>query len=64
MIKAGKTYSNDISSISIIIHKIFFEHKDYFKVRGSIIAKSNGDVFETKNYKLYKNRIKDWDIVR
>jgi len=56
----GKKYSNNRSDIYININKIYFEHEDYYKIKGTLVNKRNAIVYETKGYKLYKHKICDW----
>jgi len=62
MIKSGSTYTSRYSDLAVTIFKIYFEHKDYYKVRACISNKKNGIVYETGGLKLYKSAIerKEW----
>ena len=51
-IHAGVTYTNDISDLAVTITKVYYESKDYFKVKATIFNKRNKIIYETKNFKL------------
>lgn len=59
-----KTYTNDVSSLNFKVLAIHHESDEYYKVKGLLLNKFNGIVYEKKNYKLYKNRILNWYEVR
>ena len=59
-LKENTSYTNNVSDIGIHIHKIKYTGSKYVKVRGSIFRKKCGYVYETKNYKLYFDKIADW----
>jgi len=59
-IKTGRVYTADCSDLKVFIKKVHYESTDYYKVKLSLINKNNGIVYETKNCKLYKDKITHW----
>ena len=56
----GKTYTSDITDLSLWVLNVHYETNDYYKVKGVLINKQNHIIYETKNYKLFKDKISNW----
>lgn len=62
MLIKNTTYTNNKTDLKLYILKVPYYNKEYVKVKGSLINKRNEILYETKNYKLYWENIKDWYI--
>lgn len=55
-----RAWTSDNTDLALYITKVSYENNEYLKVKGMLYNKRNNIVYETKNYKLYKKRIKHW----
>lgn len=62
----GRTYTNDTADLKLYVLKKPYEDSKRVKIRGSLINKNNDIVYETKNYTIWKDKLKEsnWKIVR
>lgn len=59
-IRAGCTYTNDYSDLAMKVLNVRYRSDTYIKLKGILICKRTGYVFETKNYKLILKNIQTW----
>lgn len=59
----GRIYTMETSDLNVYINKIHFRGPRYYKAKITLINKHNGIVYETKNYKLYPDKVKLWEVV-
>lgn len=48
-------------SLRIVVHKVQYQNDKYVKFKGSILSRTGGWTYETKNYKLFKKNISHWE---
>lgn len=60
-IEKGKSYFTNNSDLVFKVEHIYYSGKEYHKVKGTLVNKRNGIVYEqSKNNKLVKSNIKHW----
>lgn len=59
LIKHGG-YITDNSDLLIFINKIFYENNEYIKAKITLTNKRNHLFYETKTFKIFKNKITHW----
>jgi hypothetical protein len=47
-------------SLRIVVLKVQYQNDKYVKFKGSILSRTGGWTYETKNYKLFKKNISHW----
>ena len=60
MIEKGKSYSKPGLSIVVFIEEIWHECDEYYMAKITIHHRRLPIWYEVKDFKLYKNKIKDW----
>ena len=60
---SGRYYARNNCSLVLHAQKKYFQNKEYIKIKGSLINKYNGIVYETKNYKLYKSLLQGLEVI-
>lgn len=60
MLYKGRNYSQQNSGLKITILKIQHVSEKYVKFKGILSNKTNGIVYETKNYKLTYEQMQNW----
>lgn len=60
MIISEKKYTNNISDLAMDVIKVRYVGDDYIKFKGILFNKKNNIVYETNNYKIPRERLKDW----
>ena len=53
-------YTIPNGSLIVVVHKIQYQNDEYVKFKGSLVHRTGGWVYETKNYKLLKKNISHW----
>ena len=62
----GRTYTNDVTDLKLYVIKKSYEDAKRVKIRGTLFNRYNGISYETKNYTIWKDKLKEsnWKVVR
>lgn len=60
----GATYTNKVSDLAMRVVSIYYESDTVVKIRGVLFNKHNGIVYETKQFDLTKESIKNWEFFK
>jgi hypothetical protein len=63
VLEVGKTYTNNLTDLSIKILSIHEETSDCYVVLGKLTNKKNHIYYETKEFTIAKENIKNWKVV-
>lgn len=63
MLHRNVSYTNNKSDLKLYIINVSYYNDEYIKVKASLINKFNDIIYETRNYKLYRNNINNWYVL-